>query len=264
MKAPAFQFYAGDFLVGTAMMTAEEVGGYIRLLCYQWTQGSIPDDDATIMRLAGCSGNAVASIRHKFGINPAGRLVNQRLEQVRAEREEFCKAQAEKAAKGWEKRKNHGSAMPQQCKANAVAMPKHMPNRCQNDALQSSVFGLQSSGSEVSNTCAGADAADAKDDKPEQPKERKRDPIFDAIAESFGYVGEGGKVAATVGGMIAKARKELVGTFGAAVTPEEIRKRTANLKARFDNPTPVALVKHWNQCATTGGALDSIPENLIF
>ena len=83
MKAPAFQFYAADFLVGTAMMSAEEVGGYIRLLCYQWTHGSIPNDDAVLQRLTGCGGNAVASIRHKFGIGSAGGLVNERLEQVR-------------------------------------------------------------------------------------------------------------------------------------------------------------------------------------
>jgi len=31
-KAPAFQFYASDFLVDTAEMTNQEVGAYIRLL----------------------------------------------------------------------------------------------------------------------------------------------------------------------------------------------------------------------------------------
>jgi uncharacterized protein YdaU (DUF1376 family) len=34
-KPPAFQFYADDFLGGTIDLTTEEVGAYIRLLCFQ-------------------------------------------------------------------------------------------------------------------------------------------------------------------------------------------------------------------------------------
>ena len=41
-KAPAFMFYADDFLAGTLEMSQEEVGQYIRLLCHQWNRGSIP------------------------------------------------------------------------------------------------------------------------------------------------------------------------------------------------------------------------------
>lgn len=123
MKAPSFQLYAGDFLVGTAMMSAEEVGAYIRLLCYQWTEGSLPNDDAVLARLAGCGGNAVASIRNKFGIDSAGRLANARLEQVRAEQVAYRKQQSENALHGWEKRRKDRVG-------NAIAMPSHMPNGC--------------------------------------------------------------------------------------------------------------------------------------
>jgi len=41
-KKPAFFFYASDFLVDTAEWTAQEVGVYIRLLCHEWVNGSIP------------------------------------------------------------------------------------------------------------------------------------------------------------------------------------------------------------------------------
>ena len=50
-KSPAFQLYPKDFLVDTAMMTAEEVGVYMRLICYAWVglpglkQGYIPGDE---------------------------------------------------------------------------------------------------------------------------------------------------------------------------------------------------------------------------
>jgi uncharacterized protein YdaU (DUF1376 family) len=41
-KAPAFQFYASDFLADTASWTAEEVGVYVRLLASEWVNGCIP------------------------------------------------------------------------------------------------------------------------------------------------------------------------------------------------------------------------------
>lgn len=43
-KAPAFQFYAQDFLTGTLDMTMEEKGIYITLLSIQWSKGEIPKE----------------------------------------------------------------------------------------------------------------------------------------------------------------------------------------------------------------------------
>lgn len=43
-KSPAFSFYPKDFTAGTATMSLQEVGAYVRLLCYQWDTGSVPDD----------------------------------------------------------------------------------------------------------------------------------------------------------------------------------------------------------------------------
>lgn len=115
MKPPAFQFYAADFLMGTATMSAEEVGAYIRLLCFQWDSGSIPDDDATIARLGGCAGNAVAKIRQKFRVDHDG-LRNVRLEIERTKQRLFRDKQAENGAKRWA--------------GNAKPVPSHEPNTC--------------------------------------------------------------------------------------------------------------------------------------
>ncbi len=119
MKPPAFQFYAADFLVGTATMTAEEVGAYIRLLCYQWDTGSVPDDDATICRLGGCGGIAVARLRQKFRTTPDG-LKNPRMELEREKQRVYREKQAENGAKRW-----GGNAKPQ-----GLAHPTHVPNGC--------------------------------------------------------------------------------------------------------------------------------------
>lgn len=131
MNSPAFQFYPADFLVGTADMSAEEVGGYMRLLCYQWTKGGLPNDDSKLSIMAGCGGNAMASIRHKFGIGDDGKLRNERMERVRAEQDSYRARQAENASKRWKK---DGLAMPPQCDGNATAhavgMPEWVPNTC--------------------------------------------------------------------------------------------------------------------------------------
>jgi uncharacterized protein YdaU (DUF1376 family) len=55
-KAPAFQFYANDWLSSTtiAMMSAEQERGYLRLLLHCWASGdcSLPDDDEALARLS--------------------------------------------------------------------------------------------------------------------------------------------------------------------------------------------------------------------
>ena len=42
-KDPAFLFYYRDFLVGTSFMTLEEMGAYIKLLCFQADRGHLTE-----------------------------------------------------------------------------------------------------------------------------------------------------------------------------------------------------------------------------
>lgn len=42
-KDPAFLFYSSDFLTGTAFFTNEQIGKYIRLLCYQHQHGHLSE-----------------------------------------------------------------------------------------------------------------------------------------------------------------------------------------------------------------------------
>ncbi|MCR6656641.1 MAG: YdaU family protein [Opitutus sp.] len=102
-QAPAFQLYAQDFLVGTADMSAEEVGGYIRLLCYQWAKGSLPNDPEKLKNLSGCTSDACASIMLKFRICEDGALRNERLEEVRAEQLSYRQSRSEKCPERVEK-----------------------------------------------------------------------------------------------------------------------------------------------------------------
>ena len=104
-KAPAFQFYADDFLAGTSDMSAEEVGGYIRLLCHQWTKGGIPNDPDRAGRMATLLGSpSLGYVLAKFSLCEDGMLRNERLEQVRAEQEAYKLKQASAGRNGAEKR----------------------------------------------------------------------------------------------------------------------------------------------------------------
>ena len=45
MKNPAVLLYTSDFLAGTLLMTNEEVGAYIKLLCLQHQKGHLSEKD---------------------------------------------------------------------------------------------------------------------------------------------------------------------------------------------------------------------------
>jgi uncharacterized protein YdaU (DUF1376 family) len=104
-KAPAFQFYADDFLAGTSDMSAEEVGGYIRLLCHQWTKGGIPNDQERAARMAGLMGSpSIGYVLAKFSPCDDGMLRNARLENVRDQQTAFKAKQSVSGKAGAEKR----------------------------------------------------------------------------------------------------------------------------------------------------------------
>ena len=101
MNAPFFKFFPKDFIASTVVMSAEEVGAYIRLLCYQWENGSVPDDAEKLARIGGCSGSAVESLLNKFCIRSVSGLKNARMEEVRASMIENGEKKRANIAKRW-------------------------------------------------------------------------------------------------------------------------------------------------------------------
>ena len=104
MSAPAFQFYPDDFLGGTMILSQDEVGAYIRLLCHQWTRGALPADPAKLRRLAG--GPVSEEVLAKFDKGEDGQLRNGRMEAVRAKLQHFQTLQREKGLKSAAARKH--------------------------------------------------------------------------------------------------------------------------------------------------------------
>jgi uncharacterized protein YdaU (DUF1376 family) len=116
---PAFQFYPADFLADSAvvMMSMEERGVYITLLCHQWIERGIPDDLDRLSRICHMPREDFERIWRIVGekfraTDTPGQLANQRLERERqymtersAERAEILAAA--RAKKQQEKEKEH-------------------------------------------------------------------------------------------------------------------------------------------------------------
>lgn len=52
-RIPWMPLYCDDLVGSCADMSAEEFGGYVRLLCHLWTRGPLPVNEQVICRIAG-------------------------------------------------------------------------------------------------------------------------------------------------------------------------------------------------------------------
>jgi len=98
-KAPAFQFYANDFMDATSTWEANACGLYVRCLCKQWTHGSIPADLRILARAIHCDRSELETcwpmLGPKFVDQGDGTLKNSRLEEVRERQSEISSKRSE-------------------------------------------------------------------------------------------------------------------------------------------------------------------------
>jgi hypothetical protein len=94
-REPAFLFYPGDFLAGTALFSYEQRGKYIVLLCLHHAHGFITSSELDLV----CGDDKM--IRSKFQKNSAGNWVNARMLIEKQEREKYCKMQSDRANRRW-------------------------------------------------------------------------------------------------------------------------------------------------------------------
>ncbi len=110
-KLPHFPFFARDWLTDerVMLMTLECQGAYLRLLCYQWLEGSIPDSPKKLASLCMTSQEHFESeiwpdIGDAFNEVAVQRLQNPRLEAIRVETEAKVAKAVENGRKGAAKR----------------------------------------------------------------------------------------------------------------------------------------------------------------
>lgn len=113
-KNPAFLFYPNDFIAGTNLMTNEQVGKYIRLLCYQYGQGHLSEEDMIVV-----CGSYDKKIFSKFKQDEKGSYYNERLEEEISKRQKYCEAQSNNVKKRWE---NHNTTV------DTTVLPPNIPS----------------------------------------------------------------------------------------------------------------------------------------
>lgn len=97
-KAPAFQFYAADWLVDEAVgaMSLAARGAYVDLMALCWREGSVPDNAALCARLIRCEAKELRrvwdAVRPRFAPLVSGddrRLFSVRMEEQRGDLDQY-------------------------------------------------------------------------------------------------------------------------------------------------------------------------------
>jgi uncharacterized protein YdaU (DUF1376 family) len=102
-KDPAVLFYTSDFITGTATMSDEQTGKYIRLLCLQHQRGSLTEKDMLFI----CQ-SYDEDVFAKFDKDEDGRYFNKRMKAEMEKRKNYSKSRSENRKKGIEGKKNEG------------------------------------------------------------------------------------------------------------------------------------------------------------
>jgi uncharacterized protein YdaU (DUF1376 family) len=118
-KDPAVLFYTSDFLTGTMVMTDEQVGKYIRLLCLQHQRGRLSEKHM----LSICK-TYDEDVFSKFIKDEEGMYYNRRMELEAIKRKSFTESRRNNAKGGKNKDKKP--------KSTRKAYAKHMENENEN------------------------------------------------------------------------------------------------------------------------------------
>ena len=112
------------------VFSAEDVGAYMRLLCYQWGNGAIPSRKELVDRIAGCV--VGPDVMAKF---PDGR--NARMEREREKQADYRAQQSAKGKASAQARLNRGSTVVQPSGEPKVNSPSPSPSPISNTVTES-------------------------------------------------------------------------------------------------------------------------------
>jgi hypothetical protein len=120
MKDPAVLFYTQDFITGTILMTDEQRGKYIMLLCLQHQNGKLTERD-----MVKICGKKDEDIWCKF-YQENGYFYNKRMLLESEKRAKYCNHQKENINKRWNKKGYHG---------NTTVLPLENENENENEDI---------------------------------------------------------------------------------------------------------------------------------
>lgn len=125
-KDPAFLFYSGDFLTGTLLMSDEQVGRYIRLMCAQHQQRRLPE--SYMRQIMG--GELDPMIMAKFKQDEEG-FYNERLENETDKRVRY--SQSRKANRASKKGASNSQVSSHMSEHMSPHMSGHMSPHMENE-----------------------------------------------------------------------------------------------------------------------------------
>lgn len=125
MKDPAFLFYSSDFLSGTMLMTDEEIGQYIKLLCLQHQKGHLKEKD--MLNICKTYNEDIFS---KFIKDADGNYYNERLEYEANKRKAYSESRRNNR-----KKKEEKQTCEEDMKNICNSYEKHMGNRNRNENI---------------------------------------------------------------------------------------------------------------------------------
>jgi uncharacterized protein YdaU (DUF1376 family) len=138
-RAPAFQFYPGDFLadLNVMCMTLEELGAYWKLVSVCWIEGSLPAEMPRLARILGVAERKMLSLWSAIGpcfdAREDGRLDHPRLERERSKQAASSLARAANARKRW-----HAGEDANASRLHADSSASAHANRCPPSSTSSS------------------------------------------------------------------------------------------------------------------------------
>lgn len=178
-RPPSFDFFPDDFIAGTYHLTPEAVGIYVRLLCFQWNNGSIPEDEAELARIAGVDADAMRThmrtVMLKFMPDGCGGLKNDRLEREREHKLAIIEKSKAAADSRWAKekaRKDAEAAKKDRCGRNADAYADAM----RTDMPPTSNFQLPTSSS-LNTPLPPKGEDNPSKEKPKQPRRKPSETV---------------------------------------------------------------------------------------
>lgn len=139
MKDPAFLFYSSDFLSGTMLMTDEEIGQYIKLLCLQHQKGHLKEKD--MLNICKTYNEDIFS---KFKKDEEGNYYNERLEYEANKR----KAYSESRRNNRKKKETYEKDMKNICNS----YEQHMGNANANENRNINI-NINKNNSKVNDSC---------------------------------------------------------------------------------------------------------------
>lgn len=128
MKDPAFLFYSSDFLSGTMLMSNEDVGKYIRLLCLQHQKGHLKEKD-----MLNICGGKNDDIFDKFSLDDEGNYYNVRLEEEIIRRKNYSESRRKNREK--KTKENISKTYEKDMKNICNSYDKHMETETETETI---------------------------------------------------------------------------------------------------------------------------------